>query len=400
MRILVGTLYTIENEFTACVESINQQTHRAFEHFIIRDLPNKQAHDTLYRSFMTRADEFDLFMKIDADMVLIDDRFFEKIIQRFQTQPNRPSTGGMNALIVSVQDWFSDRLIEGLHTYRSRVRWEVNDEQVFVDRASLAPDQIVYDKTDLAPAAQHCPDPSAFEAFHYGIHKGVKVHAAMQRYRRATARFHMSNIESTWRHFERSGDQRLGLACLGAELALKGAFQPHHVDYQNPTALSVLRDYESLDSGSLRLLISKLRRRNWSWLPPMSRAEALVDGPLRFAAKRMIPRRLHGVAASLMGKRQGVVSHTTTPTPVTAPASENHPPVTWLLPVKNAMPHLTDTLKSISEQSYPNHGVIAWDNGSTDGSVRELRRWIPQVIPGRVIADHPHGARRVAGGNG
>ncbi len=69
----------------------------------------------------------------------------------------------------------------------------------------------------------------------------------------------------------------------------------------------------------------------------------------------------------------------------------NTPPVTWLLPVRDAMPYLTETLASIAAQRYPEHRILAWDNGSTDGSAEELRRWIPATIPGRVVTDRPMG---------
>lgn len=65
------------------------------------------------------------------------------------------------------------------------------------------------------------------------------------------------------------------------------------------------------------------------------------------------------------------------------------PPVTWLLPVLNGMPYLPSTLQSIAEQSYRNHSVLAWDNGSTDGTFEELRRWIPGRIPGRIVSGRP-----------
>src|SRR5437870_1083178 len=63
--------------------------------------------------------------------------------------------------------------------------------------------------------------------------------------------------------------------------------------------------------------------------------------------------------------------------------------ITWLLPVKNGMPFLTETLHSIAAQTYQNFEVIAWDNGSTDGSVAELEGWIPGRLPGRVITGNP-----------
>jgi len=65
------------------------------------------------------------------------------------------------------------------------------------------------------------------------------------------------------------------------------------------------------------------------------------------------------------------------------------PLVTWLLPVRNGMPFLTDTLRSVAEQQYPRQRIIAWDNGSTDGTQAELRRWIPGRIDGEVIDDRP-----------
>ncbi len=66
-------------------------------------------------------------------------------------------------------------------------------------------------------------------------------------------------------------------------------------------------------------------------------------------------------------------------------------PVTCLMPVKDAMPFLPQALASIQAQTYPHIRIIAWDNGSTDGSAQELRRWIPTHIPGQVITDRPMG---------
>jgi len=67
------------------------------------------------------------------------------------------------------------------------------------------------------------------------------------------------------------------------------------------------------------------------------------------------------------------------------------PTVTWLLPVKNAMPYLAESLASIESQTYRRYHVLAWDNGSQDGSAQELRRWIPSRLPGRVITDRAMG---------
>ena len=63
--------------------------------------------------------------------------------------------------------------------------------------------------------------------------------------------------------------------------------------------------------------------------------------------------------------------------------------VTWLLPVKNGMPFLPETLASIEAQTYRDWEILAWDNGSTDRTVEELQKWIPSRLPGRVITGQP-----------
>jgi acetyltransferase-like isoleucine patch superfamily enzyme len=65
--------------------------------------------------------------------------------------------------------------------------------------------------------------------------------------------------------------------------------------------------------------------------------------------------------------------------------------VTWLIPIKNGMPYLPETLASIEAQTYQNWEVLVWDNGSTDGTLEELERWIPSRLPGKVITGEPHG---------
>ena len=60
--------------------------------------------------------------------------------------------------------------------------------------------------------------------------------------------------------------------------------------------------------------------------------------------------------------------------------------LTIILPVLNAMPYLTEALASLEAQTFKDFEVCLWDNGSTDGSVEEARRWIPGRLAGKVVA--------------
>jgi hypothetical protein len=61
--------------------------------------------------------------------------------------------------------------------------------------------------------------------------------------------------------------------------------------------------------------------------------------------------------------------------------------VTWLLPIKNGMPFLPETLESIAAQTCKDFTLLAWDNGSTDSTVEELKRWIPDRVATNVAGN-------------
>lgn len=63
--------------------------------------------------------------------------------------------------------------------------------------------------------------------------------------------------------------------------------------------------------------------------------------------------------------------------------------LTVIIPVLNVMPYLAEALASLEAQTFKDFEVCLWDNGSTDGSVEEARRWIPARLKGRVVSGNP-----------
>lgn len=263
MNIFVGTLYSNENEFEDCLGSIESQTYKKYQHFIYKNLPNKEAHRVLFSNFLDKRDIFDIMIKIDADMVLTSDCLFENIVTKMK------QCSELEVFSIAVQDFFSGKLINGLNTYRNSVQWNFTKDTMFVDIPEVSPEKQVFDKTILAPAAIHCKNPSPFQAFHYGVHRGLK---SLQKKHSTT---HWALLENTWKNFILVKDPRIGLAIIGAELVYGGKFTKKDVDYTNPNLHSVIEPYLSMNYNEIKHEITLLRIMNFGFLPGNLRRKLL-----------------------------------------------------------------------------------------------------------------------------
>lgn len=272
MRLLIGTMYTIENEFNRCVESIRMQDYRNYEHIVIRNMANRAAHHMLYRTFMERSDEFDLLVKVDADMVLSRSDLFSRIVEVFRNRAE------IEQLEIALNDWFPQEMTWGLNSFRNTVRWPLDDEDIFVDDTPVPVERHVWDRDNLAPAAEHCPDPSPLQAFHYGVHRAIKVvQPGKTRYdaRGDFSRSQWAYLEKTWKHYKSSKDRRLCLATLGAELTFCGIMGVREVDYTFPKMAEIIKKYEGVHTSALEALTRYYRLRNWGIMPSNIRIRAV-----------------------------------------------------------------------------------------------------------------------------
>lgn len=267
MKILVGIMRCIEHEFGQCLAAIDAQTLPAHDRFAVCDLPNKQAHDMLYQTFMDRSQEVDLFVKVDADMVLSRSSFFRECADRFTSDRD------LQHLQVALDDWMTNRRIFGLHVYRSTHRWERNSESIFVDMVDK-PHRRVDDRDTLAPAAIHCPNPAPFQAYHFGLHKGVKfaqtdrpdIHA---RYR-ATHWGHFQGLEQ---HYDNTGERRLALALLGFHDAVRYRWGPREVDFTAGEPRACFEHWNRLSDREIANAVKGHFPIGTRWLPHALRFE-------------------------------------------------------------------------------------------------------------------------------
>lgn len=257
-------MYCIENEFEECKEAIAAQTHQDWELFTVENLPNKEAHDLLYQTFMKRADEFDLFIKIDADMVLCRNTFFEEVVQEMENYHQ------YNHFEIGVWDFFTDRLIHGLHVFRNNVKWKKTSEKYFVDMVYEPTKKKVFMdiKGPLAPAANHCPNPSLFQSFHFGLHKGAKVlqlETSNPNYKMSKG--HLDNIYALIHHYKRSPKIKTLYAILGVKWAFEKKAIAENINYQNNEAKNRFEELNRFEPGKLKRISNLFIKKMNTWLP-------------------------------------------------------------------------------------------------------------------------------------
>lgn len=250
-KILIGTLYSGENELDDCIKSVEKQNYTNWNHKIFRNLPNKEAHDTLYSFFMNNQKEYELFIKLDADMVFKHEKCLEEIVKIFQKNKN------LDHLVTAVHDFFSDSLIMGLHVFSNRVRWQKDKEEVFVDPDPWQPGEKISLWDSPAPLVLHNSNPDPVQAYSFGIHRMTKaIQKDRKELKRAQVKIQWGLINKLWQHFERTGDKRLGLAIIGADEVLSG--QSDLGDYKSKTLAQVKNKAALLEDEKF---IKKLHRR-------------------------------------------------------------------------------------------------------------------------------------------
>lgn len=236
--VLVGMLYSGENERGDAVAALKGQRFTDWELVSFENLPNKQAHDELYQMFMEEAGNFSHFLKLDADMVLRRETALQEILDVFHRVPE------LDWLMLDVQDWYTDTLIPGLQTFSNRVRWPASADLLMVDHAPHFPGCQLRLSESPAPVVNHSPNPSSLQAFRFGVHRALK---ALQLDRARAARqidkamVHWNILDSVWRHFRVDPDRRLALAIAGAEFVMGGGMAEFRYDYMHPGLEALLR---------------------------------------------------------------------------------------------------------------------------------------------------------------
>lgn len=203
MKIFVGTMSCGEGDFDECCKAISLQRDVDVEHQVIKNLPEKLAHNTLWEAWRERQSSHDLFVKIDADTVLKNDSILFEIASIFA---NDPRVTGIQA---PLHDYFTDGLINGLNCFSPKVIFQNSSDDLFCDRQVDVNHDIIIGSSQvpqsLIPAGNHCHFSSDIQAFHFGVHRALK------------GQWHI--IEKVRGAWAKNKDRKRGLVILGARVS-------------------------------------------------------------------------------------------------------------------------------------------------------------------------------------
>lgn len=167
-RLLILTLSSGEAALPLLLRRLAEQSFQDFEHEVISGLPNRAAHNHLYRTIMRRASEFDLFLKLDADMTL---RAPTSLAEAVRAADHHPEA---QHVAFHVWDCFTEEETLGVHIFRSGVSWGEITDDLFVDPDPPNATQILWEGPP-APFVNHGEVVSDFECFAFGVHKLLKA---------------------------------------------------------------------------------------------------------------------------------------------------------------------------------------------------------------------------------
>ena len=223
--VFVGTMYTKEGDFQACLEAIRAQEGVVVSHVIISGLKEKEAHNALWRAWRAQASNHDLFVKVDADTVLASPATLSRILQQLQADPDATS------LQAPLHDYMTDQLIIGLNAYAPNVMFAESLDNLYCDRGmdhgnvrTIRGNLLL---PELVPAGYHCHHATSMQGFRYGVHRAMK-----------TQNMEIQRLIWTWRKF---GDRVRGMGVIGSLLAPKLA-QHQASDYGDQKFVTAYED--------------------------------------------------------------------------------------------------------------------------------------------------------------
>lgn len=254
-RVMIGTLYSGENEIDVCKDGIARQDYNALHHVILEGLAKKDAMSTLYERFLNSS--YDLLIKVDADMVILDRSFVSKVVDVFRYSDD------LILLQMAIMDYYTGGPIQGINAYSKKLHWEKNKQDaLFTDKVDVPKKNRLIVWTNFVDSAVHAPLSSGFHSFHFGVHRALKVFKGIETDNIDRGIEQFQYLEKTWKHYQLRKEKNLLMACLGAELAYRNGFSVEDLDYTNPNLRNEYKKWSDWPLQKLEEQVTRLREEH------------------------------------------------------------------------------------------------------------------------------------------
>lgn len=223
-KVLVGILYSGESEYEMCIQSLQSQTLTDWDMYEIKNQTKKVAHDTLYAYFMSQAQHYQYFLKLDADMVFSHPSVLQEMVDYCQSKD-------LAHLMSYVHDCPSGVDIPGIQMYRSDCAWQGSNDLLNTDYAPkvFGAAKSVMDKRWI----DHMPQSTDYQLFRYGIHKALKS-LQPDRTNKSIPKFlmHLTILQGIARNALANPETGLFYSLIGATLVAEGRYKQieHNTD--------------------------------------------------------------------------------------------------------------------------------------------------------------------------
>ena len=221
-NIFVGTMECGEGDFESCKNKINSQSGVNVTHCIISGYSEKDAHNKLWESWNSVKEDFDYFVKIDADTVLIRDNILRLV---FDTM----SLFGATGMQVPIYDFYTDKLISGMNCFSPDVIFKETKDELFCDRVDTNHKKEIKGSSvpsALVPCARHCFESTNEQSFHFGVHRMLKNQKNI-----------IQDVKIAW---NKSRDVRRSYCLIGATMVTK--FGRNDFNYCDSTFNDIFND--------------------------------------------------------------------------------------------------------------------------------------------------------------
>ena len=168
-KVLAGILYSGEPTLSRAIGALEAQQDIDLRIVLIGGFDEWEAHRRLYRTFNETGTDVDMFVKVDADMVIRSERLIAAAFATFRAAEE------LDQLTINVDDWLSGRSLSGLHVWRGDVRWAESVPHLFTDQVETTVSRKLRIPRSSVSLVSHAPDPSPEQVARFVARRMLKA---------------------------------------------------------------------------------------------------------------------------------------------------------------------------------------------------------------------------------